>query len=191
MSTPSSRSSTRSARSPSARAWSPARDPWPDREEAVRNRPERLPEVVAVGEPRARDRREPGAGLELLRERRERAPERRLHRRARAADRLLELEVVCAVPERSADQRLDVVRRRLGEQPAVDRDLALRRDDVSLMRGVDHRRREREGEQRLDEVGSIGCSARARSSASSSGGASPRSASSKPFASGISSRGGS
>ena len=42
---------------------------------------------------------------------------------------------------------------RLGQQPAVHRDLALRGDDVPLVRGVDHRRRQREREERLDERG--------------------------------------
>ena len=75
---------------------------------------------------------------------------------ARAPDRLHPLELVVALAERCAEQGLDVGRRLLRKKPAVDGDLAERGDDVPLVRRVDHRRREREREERLGERGEHG-----------------------------------
>ena len=83
----------------------------------------------------------------------ERRPERRLHRRAGAAVALVPLELVVARADRRPHERIDVLGRHPRRQPAVDRDDAGGRDHVALLRGLDHRRRQREREQRLDELG--------------------------------------
>ena len=122
-------------------------------EVAVRGRPVGLAQVVAVREAGARDRGHAGAVLDPLREAREHVPQGRVHRRSRPAGRLLPHEVVVALPDRRADEPLGVGGRLLGEQPAVDAHLAERRNHVPLVRRVDHRRRQRQREKRLDERG--------------------------------------
>ena len=74
---------------------------------------------------------------------RDRRPERRVERGARAAPALDRLEVVVAVAEDLAHDRLDVLGRLPGQEPAVDDDLARARDDVPPLGRLDHRRRER------------------------------------------------
>ncbi len=123
------------------------------REEAVRDGAERLAHPVRVGEAGADERREAGSRLELVDPALERRPERRLQRRARAAVALEPLELVVARPDRGTHERIDVLGRHARRQPAVDRHDAGRRDHVALLRRLDHRRGEREREQRLDELG--------------------------------------
>ena len=72
----------------------------PHREEAVRDRAERVAHPVAVREAGGADRDRRRRGLHLAHERRDRVPQRRLRRRARAADRLDPLELVVALAER-------------------------------------------------------------------------------------------
>ena len=84
--------------------------------------------------PATADRHRARAGLALGDERLDRVPERRVERRARAALRLEELELVLDVAaEHRADHRLDPVRVLARQQPAVDGDLAERRNHVALV----------------------------------------------------------
>ena len=122
------------------------------REEAVRDSAERLAKPVAVGEPGDADRQRARAGLGAFHERLDGVPERRLHRRARPAVRLDRLELVVTVAEHLADDRLRLRRRLAGQQTRVDRDVADRGHDVSLLRRGDHRRRESERDEGLDKV---------------------------------------
>src|ERR671923_319694 len=122
------------------------------REEPVGDGPERLAQPMAVREAGEQERDDLRLRLLLGDERLDDVPQRRVERRARPALALDPLEVVVAVPEELADERLDLRLRALRKDPAVDDDLALRRDDVPLLRGADHRRRHRRPEQRLDNV---------------------------------------
>ncbi len=79
---------------------------------------------------------------------------RRVQRRARSAVRLEELQVVLDVAaEHRADHRLHPGRMLARQEPAVDDHLAHGRDHVPLLRGGDHRRRKRQREQRLHQLG--------------------------------------
>ena len=83
-----------------------------------------------------------------------RVPERRVERRPRPAEALDRLQLVVPVlAEDRADDRVDVLGRLAGEEPPVDGQLDRPRDHVPALRRGDHRRREREGEQRLDRLG--------------------------------------
>ena len=93
----------------------------------------------------------PGVGL--LHPGLHRIPQRRVDRRARAAVRLERLDLVVALAEHVPHDRLLLVRRHPREQPAVDDDVAERRDDVPLLRRGRHRRRQRHRQQRLDHLG--------------------------------------
>ena len=74
----------------------------PHREEAVRDRAERLAEPVRVREAGAAERRQLGSRLGLLDPGGDRVPERRVERRARAARALDRLEVVVAASPSSS-----------------------------------------------------------------------------------------
>jgi hypothetical protein len=74
-----------------------------------------------------------------------------LHRRGVADDLLGELQAVALVAEHLADAPLGGLQAVAGRHAAVDVDRGARRDDVELVRGVGHRRREGDPEHRLDE----------------------------------------
>ena len=76
-----------------------------------------------------------------------------VHRRARAAVAFVPLELVVARADRGTHERVDILGSHPRREPAVDRDDAGGRDHVALPRGLDHRRRQRKREQRLDELG--------------------------------------
>ena len=125
--------------------------------------PNASPQEVAVRESWARHRRQCAPGSISLDERVERVPQGRVDLRACAADRLVELELVGSrrrAPLESAARRPPVSAR---EEAGSRRHLAQRRDHVPLVRRVDHRRRQREREERLDELARA--SGRARSHA--------------------------
>src|SRR5262249_55217761 len=100
-------------------------------EEAVRDGAERLAEPVAVREAGDAHRNWTRARLRVLDEGLHGVPERRLERRARTAVRLEHLELVVAVAENLAHDRLLLLGRLTREQTAVDRDVADRRNDVA------------------------------------------------------------
>src|SRR5262249_61337037 len=62
------------------------------------------------------------------------------------------LEVVAVVAEPVAQHYLRLRLRLPGQKTEVDRHLAATRNDVPLRRGLDHRRRGGEPEQRLDQL---------------------------------------
>ena len=105
------------------------------REEAVRDGPERVAHPVAVREAAEADRCEPRLGLRLGHPTRNRVPERPFHRRARPALALEPLELVVALAEELANDLLRLGLRLAGQQPAVDGHLAERRNHVPLLRG--------------------------------------------------------
>ena len=86
-------------------------------EEAVCDRAVRLPQIVAVREPGARDGAERCAGLQLLDVRVERVPERRRDGRPRPSDRLEPLDLVVALAYRRTDR---AARRQRGSARAGD-----------------------------------------------------------------------
>src|SRR5579884_1800312 len=123
-------------------------------EEAVGDGAEGLAQPVAVGEADACERGSLRSGLGLGDPLLERPPQRRVERRARPPASLDPLELVFDVPaEYGADDRLYVFGVLAGQEPAVDHDLAYRRDDVSLLRGGDDGGREGRREKGLDHGG--------------------------------------
>ena len=88
------------------------------------DRAERLAKEVAVREAGQQDRNELGAASSSCDERLDRLPERRVERRTGAAGSLEPFELVAAVAERFANERLEVGLRLTGKQPAVADDLA-------------------------------------------------------------------
>ena len=154
--TPSSRSATGTR---SSAEWMKARSDLrahrARREEPVGDGAERLPQPVRVGEPRNAhlgDQRPRLLGCdegELGG-----SPQRAVAARPCAASRLFAAdELVVARPEQLADRALGLGRRLAGKQPAVDLHRAERGNDIPLVRGVHHRRRDGRGKQRLQELG--------------------------------------
>ena len=132
----------------------------PQREEPVRGRPERLAQVVAVGEPGAADRRERRSRLELVDPALERAPERRVERRARPADDLARATRSPSRPGRPRARSGSISAGRLARAAAGSRPSIVQRPGITLrwLRRLDHRRRERRREQRRDSSAASGWS---------------------------------
>ncbi len=124
----------------------------PHGEEAVRDRAERLPEPVAVREPRDThwDGHRPGLGAldELV----DCRPKWGVDRRAGPALRSAPHELVVARAEPLPQGAVQLFLRVAGPEPAVDGDLAEAGDDVSLLRGRNERGRDRRRQQRLQDL---------------------------------------
>src|SRR5438067_5653218 len=79
----------------------------PGGKEAVGDGTEGLAQPMAVSEPQAADRHRAGFRLDAFDERLDRAPQRRLDRRARPALALEPLELPIPLPERAPDDLFD------------------------------------------------------------------------------------
>ena len=109
---------------------------------------------MAVGEPGHTDRNHRRLGVELADETLDRVPQRRREGRARSAAALDPLEVVLPLAEHRPHLNLGLSLALPRQQPAVNDDLARRRDHVAPLGGGDHRRRER---QRKDGLQHLRC----------------------------------
>ena len=116
----------------------------PHGEEAVRNRPERLAHAVAVREAGEDEGSEHGPGSSAWTKLSIALQSGVSSGEARSADGLEPIELVRVLAKRCAERGLGLLLRLAGQEPAVADDLAERGDDVPLLRGVDHRGRDRE-----------------------------------------------